>query len=189
MRGNVKVYGVAVDVERFQTLIPKDERIWSSGLLAFDGRAKGEWRSIDTYVHNPILTRGNFFHLCPGALVFDETAYGALDEALERAGEILPISVEGGENLFLLNVTECVNALDAGSSEWRLSRDGVRLGVKQYAFHASRLPESSLFKVPETVRGDVLAVWRGPEDEGFIEAYRSANLTGLAFTPIWQNEM
>jgi hypothetical protein len=183
------IYRVSVDVERYQTLVPKDERIWTSSQLVFDGRRKLDWIPCETYVLNPLRTRGNFFHLCPGALVFDETAYSALDESLERSGEILPITTEGGGGqLYVLNVTECVNALDHAKAEWAYSTDGERkLGLKRYAFHLNRLPDSSLFKIPETARGDVLVQSRALE-EGFLEVYRSKELRGLVFGQILEDE-
>ncbi|MDB4106783.1 hypothetical protein OAD08_00165 [bacterium] len=39
-------------------------------------------------------------------------------DSLEMAGEILPITLETGEGLYILNVTECVNALDKEKSEY-----------------------------------------------------------------------
>ncbi|MDB4262511.1 hypothetical protein N9849_00755 [bacterium] len=78
------------------------------------------WNSPDFYIHNPILEKGDFFHVGAGCIAFGEKVWNCdrMVDSLEMAGEILPITLETGEGLYILNVTECVNALDKEKSEY-----------------------------------------------------------------------
>jgi len=177
-----EVFRVTADTALFQALSPVDPTVWSSDRLVFDARPKREWRTLETYLLNPQLREGHFLYLCPGALVLDEHAYACMADLLERAGELLPVSLNTGRSLFLLNVTICVDAVDVEKSEWTLSATtGKRLELKRYTMLPERLPESTLFKVVQTVRGDVLTLTDGSAADSFIQRYRSANLSGLSF--------
>ena len=76
----------------------------------------------------------------------------------ERAGELLPLCFDGDEYT-LLNVTECVDALDDSNTEWLRSEDGSKVEIRRHAFDPAKLTDSSIFKIPETRRGSVLT-WR-----------------------------
>ena len=71
-------------------------------------------------------------------------------DSLEMDGEILPITFETGEGLYILNVTECVKALDKEKSEysvyWDIEKNMQAKGsVKRCAFHPDCLTGSSFF--------------------------------------------
>ena len=90
--------------------------------------------------------------------------------------------------LFLLNVTECINALDSEASSWSTSpTTGRRLRLTTYIFRPDLLPESSLFKIPETSRGELLthSGLEDPADE-FVSRYERAGLTGLEFDEVFE---
>lgn len=185
----MRVYRVTIDVEQYQWLIPEEESLWASGVLTFDCRRKAaDWPRPAVYVQNPKLEAGDFFNFAPGALVAGPSAFAAVGSVLERAGELLPLVGTEGEYL-ALNVLECVNCLDQGATEFRRSpRTGERIGIVRYEFHADRLDESSIFKIPETSRGEVL-VYEGlkdPEDE-FKHLVEAAGLKGLVFELIWES--
>lgn len=185
----MKIFRIRVDVEKFQTIVPEDEGVWNSGSLEFDGKEKGggEWQSPSLFSFDPLKRRGNFFYLSPGVLVFDEKAMDVLDDILEMAGEILETELLG-ERLFALNVTQCYNSLDLETTAWRIDpRSGKRLSIKQYVFHGNRFGESSIFKIPETVRAEVLTYSevKGREDE-FIARYQESSLEGLEFDLLFE---
>ncbi len=87
----------------------------------------------------------------------------------------------------VLNVTECVNVLDDHKTEW-LYENGIG-PIKKYAFHAGRLTEAPLFKIPETCRSEILTLEgiKDPEDE-FKGRVERLGLKGLIFEEIWSNE-
>ncbi len=171
------------DVVKYQTVIPADEASWSE--LQFDGRAKGEWQRLELLVFNATQVRGNFFHLAPGCLCFDSAALDALEDLFEMAGQVLEASLgEEKEPVFILNVTEIYPVLEPSRATWRFdARTGKRLTLQKYAFRDFGFGESTLFKVAETVRGDVLTVQRDDRELGddFISRYEASGLTGLTF--------
>ena len=184
----MRIYRVVVDVQRFQTVVPTDERAWSSNQLRFDAKSKESWEAVSVVVFNPTKTRGNFFHLSPSVLVCDDSALGTLEDVFERAGEVLPVQM-GQETLYLINVLECANSLDALRCQWRYDpQTGQRLSLAEYAFARTRLPESSVFKIPETAAAEVLTYSevKGADDE-LIRRYQAAGLTGLVFQSIFED--
>ncbi|MGJ8678521.1 MAG: hypothetical protein ACSHX0_13485 [Akkermansiaceae bacterium] len=80
--------------------------------------------------------------------------------------------------------------LDNEKSNWYCSpRDGTKVSIDDFAFHRNRLGESSIFKIPETVRAGIYTFTglKDPEDE-FKTAYEAAGLKGLLFEEIWSDE-
>jgi hypothetical protein len=134
------------------------------------------------YVFNPKKKKGNFFSLGGiGALVFDQKAHDIMLTVFDMAGEILPINVSG-ENLYILNVLECVNMLDEKNTVWDYYPDGGRGRILKYSFFKNRLSESSLFKIPQTSKAEILT-YSGVKDceDEFYSLYHNNNLTGLIF--------
>lgn len=162
----MKVYRIDEDVNHYQYLLPADASVWSTDRLTFDGTPKAEhWVPPEVYVHKPKLKRGNFFGGIVGCLLHDGTAHEKLADLFAAAGEMLPLPHEG-QMFHILNVTECINALNQQHTQWRAS-GGVKISIEKYVFHPNRIGESTLFKIPETCRGEVLVAERtgDPEDE------------------------
>jgi hypothetical protein len=177
-------------VNNYQTVLPSEEGIWATGLLTFDCDLKGQnWTPPAVYVLNPKRTLGNFFHLCPGALVFDGVALDRLRDLIEMSGEILPLAF-GKSTLYVVNVTECVNALDDEKTGWVIADEtGSRIGIQSHAFHAGRLTESPLFKIPETSRAEIYTVaGRMDSDDEFKGRVEQCGLKGLIFEEVWSDE-
>ena len=185
----MKIYRVRFDVERYQWLIPEDESLWASGLLTFDCQRKGGgWQAPSVYVQNPKLEPGDFCNFAPGALVARPSGLEVVQDLFERAGELVPLAL-GQERLTLLNVVECVNCLDEGASTLRYGYPGrTPIGVEQYEFHVDRLSESTLFKIPQTSRAEVLTV-EGLKDahDEFKPVVERAGLRGLEFDLLWES--
>lgn len=180
------VFRISVDVNAFQWLIPADDRVWIDGKLDFDCQALGaSWRPLEFYVHNPKRARGNFLNIGPGLFALDQTAREALLDLLEMCGELLPATIEGqDERVDILNVLECVNALDRKKS--RIEPTGL---VSKYVFHVDRLSESSIFKIPQSSRAEILTYTgiKNPVDE-FRFRYAESGLTGLKFDLLWSDQ-
>ena len=76
-----------------------------------------------------------------------------------------------------------MNGLDYENTVWDYYDDGTKGRILDYSFHSRRvINESSIFKIPETARGDIfcLADYKAREDE-FYHIYHDNNLTGLKF--------
>ena len=154
--------------------------------IIFDCKARGQdWKNIEWYIDNPKLIEGDFYHINSGVLVFNEKVYDSeLFTILEMAGEILPISVKD-KRLYLLNVLECINSLDHQNTEFDYYDDGTQGRILKYVFH-ERFPDSSLFKIPETSRSEVLTYHdvKDTEDE-FYSLYNKLKFSGLIFQELY----
>lgn len=184
----MRILRVVEDVNTYQSLSIEDDRLWQGDQLTFDCANKADiWTPPDVYILHPKLKRGHFSHLCPGALAVHSSAIEALHDLFEQSGELLPLSHKD-DKFWVLNVTECVNALDEDMTRWILgSSTGVRIGIEKYSFHSSRLTETPLFKIPQTCRSEILICegLRDPTDE-FKGRIERLGLKGLNFEEIWR---
>lgn len=182
----MKIYKVTSDVNEYQWIMPKDEADLFS-YLSFDCVSKEQkWEAREMYIFNPKKKKGNFFSLGGiGALVFDKTALDAMLTLFEMAGEILPLRLDN-EILYALNILECTNALDQEHTKWSYYNNGARGRILNYAFHKNRLTESSIFKIPETSKAEILT-YAGIKDanDEFYHLYTKHNLQGLVFEEIY----
>jgi hypothetical protein len=182
----MKVFKITEDVNNYQWIMPEDDSDILNTLKFECSPRSQNWSPINMYVFNPKKKKGNFFSLGGfGALVFDEIVLDKMLTFLEMAGEILPLNVEG-TTLYCLNVLECVNSLDQNKTVWDHYDDGTKGRILKYAFHSNRTTNSSIFKIPETCRTEVL-VYSGVKDEEdeFYSSYKKCGFTGLDFTEIY----
>ncbi len=188
----MRIYIVRADVSKFQIILPvssSDEVIDS---LTFDGRSKIDiWRTSEFYIDNPLAKKGDFASfLTSGAFACNEKAVDKFLSFWQICGELLPIQLEGALNMFILNVTDCINVLDQNQSKFDFYEDGTRSNrILKYAFHKNRFHESSIFKIPETAKSQILTYTgiKDPDEE-FYYAYKKSGLTGLSFEEIYSDE-
>ena len=180
----MKIYHVKADSNNVQWILPKGVEDNLLDVLSFDCVSKkNQYNDISWYIHNPKDVKGNFYTGITGALVFDQIVYDSeLFTFFEMAGEIMPIHLETGEELYALNVLECVNMLDKENSVYDYYDDGSKGRILKYSFHKNRLSESSIFKIPETSRTQVLCYSDVHyKDDEFFYMYNELNFTGLVF--------
>ncbi len=181
------IFRVRLDCNRFQTLQPTDLRIWEGTTFKMSCKSKMDsWPSPSVYVPDPLDAPGNFFDLCPGGLVVDTFALEKLRDIFEMAGELLPLSC-ADNSFYLLNVLECWNCLDDSRCKWVLGRStGAKIRITEYSFYRDRVPESTLFKIPETAGKEILTVSgiKDPDDE-FKSLVERQGLSGLIFEKLW----
>jgi hypothetical protein len=182
----MKIYKITADANEYQWVMPKNEKSLLAE-LAFDCISKQEvWQPLDMYIFNPKKRKGNFYSLGGiGALVFDKSTLDSMLTQFEMAGEILNINV-GNEGLYTLNVLECINALDENRTKWKLYENGARGRILEYAFYINRLPESSIFKIPETSKTEIFTYSgiKDPLDE-FYHLYMQHDMQGLVFEEVY----
>lgn len=183
----MKIYKIEHDVERYQSLYPEDDK--DMDMLFFGGIRKAEsWKAPRMYCLNPLLERPDFWYTNPGVVIAGASAIEQVRTIFEMAGELLEFPFEG-ENLTVLNVVECINALNPDRSEWLLTADGQRAAPIRYAFYEKRIGESSIFKIPETRFADVFcAEWEGDPETEFKAAVEHHQLTGLIFKEMWASD-
>ena len=185
----MKVFKVGCDASRFQWISPDMDEDEDGEYLFFECKSKIKtWKNIDWYVLDPRMEKGNFYYGGPDCLMFDEHVYNStLFPILEMSGEILPISLEE-ESLYALNILECVDALDHQCTRWNYYDDGSKRFIQEFVFHPSKIPASSLFKIPEHSSSDVLVSSgiKSPNHD-FKTVYEQLGFTGLDFEELWRS--
>jgi hypothetical protein len=183
----MKVFRIRLNSNNFQSFLPVDSKVWGTDVLKMDCRSRlSIWKPPGIYVSNPTLRQGSFLHLAAGAFVVDHSGCELLRTILEIAGELLPLP-HGDSVFYLLNVLECVNCLDQQRTKWILGKTtNARIRIKEYHFEASRLSESTLFKIPETASAEILTVTglKDPDDE-FKSVVERHGLEGILFEEVW----
>lgn len=183
---NMKVFRIDINPNIFQTIYPDvtDEEILLYS--EFDCNLMNErLKKVDWYIFNPKLKKGNFFSLGHGgALVFDEDVKNSrLFTLLEMSGEIIEIEIKQ-KKYFLLNVLNCIDALNENASTFYYYKNGNRGRILNYSFHADRVTECPIFKIPQTSKSEILL--RDPFDisDDFVSIYKMEKLTGLEFVEL-----
>lgn len=185
----MNIYRLRIDVNRFQSFFLERDEVWSLEDLLFDGKHRLEsWSDPGLYVMHPKLKKGNFFGFgdASGTFIVDAKASEKLADLLEMSGELLPFSYKG-DVFHVVNVTEVIDVLDEDRMQW-VYRKGSG-PVKGYAFHANRLTETPLFKIPQENSTDVFTVegLKDADDE-FKNRVEQSNLSGLIFEKVWSSE-
>jgi hypothetical protein len=187
----VRVFRIELDVDRFQYLLPADDKDSSSSQPLFDGTQIEEWRPPAVYSYQPRLAAGDFwsFQMRSAAWATRPSATHRIQSVLAKAGQILPLPYQG-EVFGLLNVTQCVECLDPDATEWIVGESTRKpIRIARYAFLPKRFPESPIFKLPQTARSEILC-YEGvldPVDE-FKSIVERHQLTGLTFREIWSSD-
>ena len=185
------IYNVNADVDTVQTICPsQDINNELFAKLNFDGYSKiDSWVPIEFFVFNPLAKKANFFSLTnSGAFACDKRAADCLWKFLDFGIELLPIYLDDGTELFIVNVIDCVNALDQKNTVFDYYSDETRGRILKYVFHDNLFSESSVFKIPETANTQVLTYTgvKSPEEE-FYTAYSDSKIEGLVFDVIYSN--
>ncbi|AXE18452.1 hypothetical protein DR864_12160 [Runella rosea] len=188
----MEIYQVTTNLD-YQWVLPQIEESELLNLMDLNCYPKSKsWPNIDWYIYNPKKKKGNFFTTgSGGSFAFDEEVLNSdLFSLIEMAGEVLPIKLEDNTNLYILNVLKCINPLNQKKTKWQLYEDGSKGRILDYSFHTNRFSESSLFKIPETSKIEILTYSgiKGDEDE-FKSLYEYLGFTGLEFKQIYTDSM
>ncbi len=157
-----------------------DEFLWR-----FDGTPmKKPWTDV-TIGWDPETSRApeeDYPCLMLSLPVFSASAIEALEDLLDGSGEILPATCEG-EQIFLFNVTNVIDALDESNSEVIRFDDCARLmRVDRYAFLSDKLKGSVIFKIPQFPTERVFVT------NHFVERVKATLLKGFWFPRVWSTD-
>jgi hypothetical protein len=176
------VYEIGFDVERFQALlVDLPEEQTSVETWTFDGTPKaGSWTPLPVYSDRPRLERPDVWHLVGAAvLAMDAETIGSLEPFVRRAGELLELTRSDTRDLlYALNILEDIDCLDP--TAWDL--DKLFLCPR---FLEHRLPETGLFKIPQSDTVDIFSVERTDDDDSFRRRIDRLGLKGLTFRLVW----
>jgi hypothetical protein len=188
----MKVFRVNFDVNRYQSLLPVDEKI-ARPQLDFDCTPRAEsWHAPAMRVPNPALPAPDLWEPASAAIAAAPPALERVRTIFEMAGELLPLRIPGVD-LTVLNVTCCVDALDEDRCTWIKTRDGRRImpnrfAAGSYVFHPDRFDEPTLFKIPQTRRTELLCLARdGDPEHELPAAVEKFALTGVGFILLWES--
>ena len=183
----MRIFKIKTDTNNIQLVQPSDHSKITLERFKFDCETKkDDFKDVSFYIYNPKTKPMNFFSTGGGCLVFDEKTLELCRTVFEMSGEIIPIEVERSEDLYILNVLECMNGLDYENTKWDYYSDGTKGRILNYVFHKERvMNESTIFKVPETSKTDIFcfADVKDREDE-FYHIYHDNKLSGLIFEEI-----
>jgi hypothetical protein len=178
------VYRLRLDVNRCRSLEAEGE---GEDLFAlwFGGRptSVSEWvppafAIADLELQEPDIWSATGFE---GVVV--EERLTPLIEEIGVEGQFLPITVPG-RRFRALNITALVDCLDGGASYPPGRAHG---GIpREYVFVRERVPNTPLFKIPQTAAGEVLCV-ESDETAGFKGLVEAHELTGVIFDPLWSS--
>ena len=140
----------------------------------------------------PRLPQPDFFNFGVDVFVCNERAVELAGDAMEMAGELLPVTIKAEAGRFhIFNVTNCVDVIDPKKSEWEdLGMfKGKPLGriLREPVFNPQWLGEAGLFKIPEHASSEIYCLERtGDAENGEFKALvEHHGLTGLTFELIW----
>jgi len=187
----MKVFRAVPQFNDFQYLLLADSESTGSDQFRFDCTPISDWRTLAVFSFKPKLMAGDFwgFEMLRSTWATTAPATEKLREFLVMAGQFLPVAFESNE-FSVINVTECINCLDTTNTEWIHEKSSGRpIRIAKYAFHPDRMSESSIFKIPETAKSEILC-YEGLKDsadefKGFVEAN---HMTGIRFEEVWPTD-
>jgi hypothetical protein len=171
------------DLDRYQSLLfdlPDPDYLEE---FCFDGRPKEpHWTTPPVYIDAPRLERPDFWHLVGAAvLVMDIKVMDLLEPHLSMAGELLPVIVSGStETLYALNILRDIDCLDPAHYV------PCELSLRPY-FLEHRLPESGLFKLPQTDATQMFLLERSDDADSFRRRVEQNKLRGIEFQRVWSS--
>lgn len=180
---NVYLLEPDFDYQGITIIDPEDDKqlnevIYSNGKQSFNKT----WRPIEVIPYDEHLPTCDFPHLIGGFLVFSQKAKEAMYELVAPYGEFLLMKHESGEELFLFNILNYIEALDLQKSKVsRYESSGRIRDIHQYSFVPEKVNGQIIFKMPfKTVRIYVT--------DTFVQKIREHELTGLEFKHIWSSD-
>lgn len=102
----------------------------------FKGEVLEQWGEYRINSNGEKANIGDAFYLLTNAALISKRALEVLKPILEINAQVLPIShMELKETLYLINVTNLINAMDFSNSKIKRFSDGRILSIDSYSFH------------------------------------------------------
>lgn len=182
-----------------QDLLPDDRKCRNDAdhkaihsALKFTGVPKGKkWVPPPVFSLNPKKPMPDIWHIGYGSDAFAVTPKVLKKTCmfLEMAGELLPLPYKD-LTLTICNITECIDCVDSEASQW-MQLGPKRKILEKPAFLIDRLPDSTLFKIPEWSHR-MLCWERTGDPESEFKACVEANkfkggFKGKFFELVWES--
>jgi hypothetical protein len=154
-------------------------------VLKFDCKAKyNTWPIIkQAKVENDEMIKGDFYYLVNDCLVLRANAKKILNSILKPVSEFLPLKLKN-EDLDVVNITLCQDCLELSKCDF----NSIVIDERIFSFVSNKLPNESLFKVPEYKAAIFCHQGLLPPEKDFKYLVESNNLKGLIFKEVWSSE-
>ncbi len=180
-----EVYVLEPHANRYDNLRLASEADIERSIDGFRGQPMGDsWVPLRAEVHRPQFPVGPDTSTdFPGLAlwpVFSARGVEALSDLLEGRGELLPLEVEGGgdlyRELYAFNITRLSDALDEAKSEFkRFESSGRIMRVERFEFDPGRLAGETVFKLAQMPK------WHDFVTGAFVRRVQEAGLRGFSF--------
>ncbi|MDX8534788.1 hypothetical protein RFM41_26510 [Mesorhizobium sp. VK25A] len=158
-------------------VLPVDDDTYEV-FFSLDGRSlEGREPPVMRHIEEGERLYSDFPWLGGHAPLLRQPAVDALAATLRPYGELIPLR---GEKVWLLNVTNVIDALDEARSQIVRFDDGDILAIERYAFDAAKIGTAEVFKLP--MRASPVFV-----NDVFVERVGKAGLRNVSFEPVWRS--
>ena len=185
MEIKMKIWELGRDLENYESLAWGEDEfdIDLDFIRSFNGTPKEkEWIPIQLLRMDGEGEFSNTPGLSAHIPVFDVEAVDTLKEYLNGNAEVLPIFCEDKE-FYIINVTNVVDCIDYGASEYKTFRDGVKImRFIKYAFIAKEIENIHIFKIKDQPLG------RPFVSDEVRNKVLASKLTGFKFELVWDSE-
>jgi hypothetical protein len=184
----MKIFKIIPDTRNNQVIytdanIPMDGPYWFTGESKLKDWMKNGYKS-PFYIGNPNKKTNDFYSFSQ-FLMFNKKAMDICFTQFEMGGEILPITIDRHDDLYLFNPLICRNAVDYDKTIWKYYDDGEKGNILKLILKINRVEgESSLFTLPETSDDVFCFADLLDKEEEFYYVYHENGLTGLFFEEI-----
>ena len=149
--------------------------------IARPGRKANDWRPFTVRIIREQRT-GDHFHFAGGHPVWNDRAWSVLEPIIGESAEVLTVKVEGGGELWLLNVLDFVPLGTSTEGSYNKVAKAMT-SVRRYAFHEEDVENKVIFRAQGMGFGDCIV------SELFKQAAESAGLLGMGFNELdWIRE-
>ncbi|KEQ16917.1 hypothetical protein GZ78_19945 [Endozoicomonas numazuensis] len=173
----MKMYVLSADTNHYATFVPVDEDydevfgdLWCKGEELSANWPKPLEIELDEEDENKPV--GDFGFLFSGSLVLSNRAKELLSGMLSAQDELMQLSL-AGEDYWLLNIRNILNALNAEATEF----NEVGLLVKR-VFDSRLVSSSDFFKIEEDNKTYIYC------SERAVDVMKASGLTGLVFEEV-----
>lgn len=184
---SMHVYKMKSDLN-YQALIPRDLERYST-IIGSRGFSEQEsllsrWETLDCFIGDPRLPRGDFLYFTVGTFAFSERIDASLRKLFSSVGELLPLTCDG-ERYELINILRRIEPVDREIAVPKLLANKWIVGFEKYAFVPNKLHGESIFTIKDEAGALFTVSDHGDVERNFYRRYRELGLEGLNFELVW----
>ena len=171
------------------SLLPADEAVAGSRLLALDGTSKAAlWtKPMEAACDNAEASEPEIISCGAGNMLLHGRSLALLRPILGPHCEFLPVTWQGKIG-YLVNVLGCAACLDQNRSRWAIGQvSGKKLRVEKYVFLRGSVPSQPVFKIEESCFDLFCASICGAKQD-LKSLVTLHSITGLEFDEVWSDE-